>query len=167
MLDLSRFLPGHEGVIDVEFGVQVGVDIHFADVVKEVEVKVVHLALLQLFVEDLLHLVHVGQIVTGKFIGQIEAVPGILPQNSAHYELGIAVVVAPCGVVVVDACLHSPGDHAGGFVLVDNADVAADGGQTHTAKAQGGQLQVLELLVDHGLSSFPLTNVNWDAIIAL
>ena len=121
---------------------------------EEVEVKVVHLALLQLLVKDFLHLVHVGQVVAGKFGGQKEAVPGVFLQNPAHDGLRIAGVVAPGGVVVVDPRLHGLGPQLGGLFLIwlgiiGVGVVSGHGGQAHAAKAQGGELSVLKLLVNH------------------
>ena len=109
----------------------------------------VHLALLELLLEDLLHLGHVGQVVAGKFVGNVEFLSGIPGQGLAQRQLGVAVVVAPGGVVVVHAAGHGLVHHLEGSRLVHLGVVPVNDGQTHTAHAQGGQLQILKLFVDH------------------
>ena len=68
-LDPARGLLLLEVGIDAVLGVQIGVDVHFADVVKEVEIEIVHLALFQLLLENLFHLAHVVQAVAGELGG--------------------------------------------------------------------------------------------------
>ena len=65
MPDAAVLLLLHQVVMDAVPGVQVGVDVHLAHIVEEIEVKVVHLALFQLRFEDLLNLRHIGQVVAG------------------------------------------------------------------------------------------------------
>ena len=149
VLDAAIGLLGGEVGIDAVLGVQVGVDVHFADIVEEVEVEVVHLALLQLLLEYLLHFAHVVQVVARELGGQIEALPGILGQGAAHRQLGLAAVVAPGGVVVVDAVLHGVVHHLLSGGLVDLSVLPLQHRQAHGAQAQGGQPDVLKLLVDH------------------
>ena len=81
--DAAVFLLLQQVVQNAVLGIQVGVDVHLAHIVEQVKVKVVHPALLQLFLEDLLYLAHVAQIIAGEFVGQIELVPGIGGQSPA------------------------------------------------------------------------------------
>ena len=67
--------------------VQVGVDVHFADVVKQVEVEIIHSALLQLLFKYLLYLGHIGQVIAWKLGGQIKALPGVFLQRPANGQL--------------------------------------------------------------------------------
>ena len=91
--------------------VQIGVDIHLADVVEQVEIKIFHLAFFQLAREDFLYLRHVGQIIAREFAGQIKALPGMLFQSLTDDRLGMAVVVAPGRIVIVDALRHGVVHH--------------------------------------------------------
>ena len=153
--DAAVLLLLHQVVIDAVLGVQVGVDVHLAHVVEQVEVEVVHLALFELFLEDLLHLGHVGQVVAGEFVGNVEFLPGIPGQSLAQRQLGVAAVVAPGGVVVVHAAGHGLVHHLKGGRLVHLGVVPVNDGQAHAAHAQGGQLQILKLFVDHWYYPFP------------
>ena len=133
--DAAVSLLLHEIVIDAVPGVQIGVDVHLAHVVEEIEVEVVHPALLQLLLEDLPHPGHVGQVVAGELVRQIEAVPGVFGQRPAHHQLGVAVVIAIGGVVVVDPVGHGVVHHGLGGGLVDAGVVPVQDGQAHAAHA--------------------------------
>ena len=68
--DLSLFLhlpEERDGVVFLL--VHVAVDVEFAHVVKEIEVEIIDLALLELFGEDLLMLAEVAEVVTGELGG--------------------------------------------------------------------------------------------------
>ena len=135
--------------------VQIGAHVALVYVVKEVEVEVVHAALLQLLLEDGLHPVRpdVGHVVAGEFGGQEPALPRITGQHAAHHPLGIAVVIAIGRVKVVGPPLHGQGHHLGHRRLVHVAvPTAGQQRQPHAAEAQHGQAQVLKVLVDHGMS---------------
>ena len=118
---------------------------------EEVEVEVLHLTFLQLGLEDLRHLVHVGQVVAGEFVSQIEALPGVGGQRLADGQLRVAAVVAPGSIVVVDAVRHGVGYHLLHRRLVYLVVLPIHHRQTHAAHAQGGQLQILKCFIDHGL----------------
>ena len=60
MADTAAPLLLHQIVVDAVLRVQVGVDVHLTDVVEEIEIKIVHPALFQLLLKNLLHLGHVG-----------------------------------------------------------------------------------------------------------
>ena len=153
--DAAVLLLLHEIVKDAVLGVQVGVDVHLAHVVKQIEVEIIHPALFQLLLKDLPYLGHVGQVIAGELVSQIEPVPGVLGQGLSHHQLGIAAVVAPGGVVVVHPAGHGLVHQSGGRRLVHLGVVPVHDGQAHTAHTQGGQLQVLKFFVDH--MSLPLS----------
>ena len=94
--------------------------------------KVFRLAFLQLPFKNFPHLAHVGKVIAGEFVGQIEAVPGVAFQDPAYDRLGVSAVVAPGGVVVVDAALHGPGDELGGLHLVDGGGIAWESAYTQS-----------------------------------
>ena len=150
MADAAVFLLGQQVVIGAVLGVQVGVDVHLAHVVEQVEVEVLHLAFLQLLLENLLHLAHVGQVVAGELGGQVELLPGMAGQGLAHHQLGVAVVVAPGGVVVVDAPGHGLVHHGKSGGLVNFGIVPIHHRQAHGAHAQGGELYILKIAINHG-----------------
>ena len=142
--------------------VQIVVDVQLAHVVDEIEIEMIRLAFFQLLFEDLFHLVHVAQVVAREFAGQIKAVPGIFFEHPPHDQLGVAVVVAPGGVVIVDALLHGIGHHGLHLRFVDMLRFAVQQGQPHAAHAQGGELQPLKVLVDHVflLYGFPAAGID-------
>ncbi len=120
--------------------VQVGVDVHLAEVVKQVKIKVIHAALLELPFKNLLYLGHIGQIVSGELIREIEAVPGVLGQGLSQRGFRIAGMITPGGVVVIDAVGHGIVHQLLGGGGVNSGVVALQHGQAHSAHAQGGQL---------------------------
>ena len=86
--------------------VYIVVDVHLAHVVEEIEVEVVRLALLQLRLKDLFHLVHIGKVVAGELAGKIVAAARVPRKELARDALRFAVVIPPGGVVIVDAAAH-------------------------------------------------------------
>ena len=75
-------------------------------------------------------------------------------ERLADGDLGVAAVIAPGGIVVVDALFHGIVDHLVDRALVDLGVVAAYDRQTHGAHAERRELEPLEILVQH-VSSFP------------
>ena len=153
MADAPVFLLGQHIVQNTVLGVQVGVDVQLTHVVDQIKVEIVHPALFQLLLKDLLYLIHVCQVVAREFIRQIKALPGILSQDLPHGSFRVASMVAPGGVVVVHPVGHGPGGHLGRRRGVHCGIVPILYGQAHTAHAQGGQFQILKSFVDHCNSS--------------
>lgn len=120
--------------------VEILIDVQLADIVDRIEVKILHAAFFKLFLEDLLDFVHVGQVVAGKLVGQIKAFPWIRGQRASHGKLRLSAVVAPGGVVIVDAALHGAGDHFVDQLLIHARIVAVDHGQPHGAHAERRKL---------------------------
>ena len=87
MADAAIALLRHQIIIGAVLGIQVGVDIHLAHIVEQIEIKVIHTAFLQLFFKDFFRLAHVAQTVARKLGGQVEAVARILDQQLAHHQL--------------------------------------------------------------------------------
>lgn len=78
MFDPPVFLLLHQiGVDTVLFVIQIGVDIHLADIVHKIEVKILHLQFLKLSLEYLLHLVPIRRVIAGELGRDIKAVPRI------------------------------------------------------------------------------------------
>ena len=62
----------HQIIVDSIFRIQIGVYVHLAHIMEQVEVKIFHLAFLQLCFKDFFHLVHIGQVISREFGGEIE-----------------------------------------------------------------------------------------------
>ena len=90
-------------------------------VVEQIKVKVFHPAPLELCLKDFFYLIHVGQVVAGELVRQIKAVPGVPAQCFAQGGFGIAVVITPGGVKVVDALFDGVVYHLFHGGLVDLA----------------------------------------------
>ena len=153
MADAARGFLLHQIVVDAVLGVEVGVDVHLADVVEEVEVKILDAALFQLFFKNGFHHVHVGKVVAGKLGGEEELLAGMARKRLAHHQFGISAVIAPGGVEVVDAVRKGIVHHGKRRRLVDLRVVSIRHGQAHAAKAEGGELHILKIPVDHGNTS--------------
>ena len=97
-------------VCTVSVIVQIMVDVHLAHIVEQVEIKIVHLAFLQLFLKNLFHLAKVGEVVSRELRRQIKILPRIFLQRLAHDCLGMSVVISPCSVIIIDPMLHRIAD---------------------------------------------------------
>ncbi len=140
MADAAVFFLFQQIVADSVFRVEIGVDIPLVDIVEQVEVEVGRLAFLQLPLEDFFHLVHVGEVVAREFAGEIIALSGIPVQIFSGHQLGIAAVVPPCRVEVVDAVLIGIVNHLRGSGFVHFAVFSLQHGQAHHAKPKAGKL---------------------------
>ena len=140
MADTAVLFLLQQVVQNAVFGVQVGVDVHLAHIAEEIEVEVIHPALLQLFFKDLPHLAHVAKVIAGKLVGQVEFVPGIGGQSLADGQLRCAGVVGPGSVIVVYASLHSQGHHFLHGGLVYHSIIPIYNGKAHAAQPQVGEL---------------------------
>ena len=147
--DAAVFLLLHEIVVDAVLRVEILLDVQLAHVVEQVEIKILHAAFLELLLKDLLDLRHVAEVVAGEFCGQIVALARVGRERLAHGELGVAVVIAPRRVVIVDAVFHRVGDHVLQLRGVDVVIALFRVRQAHAAKAQPRQLFLLKCFVDH------------------
>ena len=107
---------------------------------EEIEVKIADPAFLELPLEDLFDLAHVGEVVARELGRQIELLAGVFCQRPAHHQLRIAGMVAPGGIVVVDAVGHGAVHHRGGGRFVDFGVVPIHDGQPHGAHPEGGKV---------------------------
>ena len=130
--------------------VQVLLDVQLAHVVQQVEVEVVDSASLELLGEDPLVLSEVRNVVARELVGKVERIARVAGQRPPEDALGVAAVIAPGGVIVVDAVLVGVVDHLEGRCLVDGRVVAIDDRQAHGTEPEGGELEVLEVVVLHG-----------------
>ena len=79
MTDTPILLLLHEvGIGAVLFLVQIGVDIHFANIVEEIEIEIIDSALLQLLFENLFDPAEIGKVVPGEFTREIKTFARIL-----------------------------------------------------------------------------------------
>ena len=144
-----RLLLDQIGVSAVFFVVEIGIDVHLAYVVEEVEIEVVHAAPFELRLEDLLRLPHVGKVIPGELACKIKFVARVGGQNAPDARLRFPVVVAPCGVEVVDAVRDGIVEHLRRQPFVHLAVVAVQNRQAHRAEPECRQLFALKLPVDH------------------
>ena len=139
MTNPAGLLLLHQILENPVFFVQIRVDIHLADVVEQIEIEIPHLTFFQLFFKDLAHFSHIGQIVSREFVRQIKRFPGISLQRPSHHQLGLAVVVSPGGVEIVDSMGDSVVHHPLRRRFIDPGIVSVDNGQAHGPHSQGGQ----------------------------
>ena len=134
--------------------VEILLDIHLAYIMEEIKIKILHPALLQLFLEYLFYLVHIGKIVSGEFIRKIEALSRICAQRLAHRQLRIAAVIPPRGVVVIYALFHGIRHHLFHLVIVDFSVVTVEHRQSHRAHSERRKLFPLKILIYHSSLRF-------------
>mgnify|MGYP003310873999 CR=1 FL=1 len=91
----------------------------FVDVVQQIEIKILHAALLQLPFEDIRHIICRRDLMAGELVRQIEALPRIILQNLPDDSLRLAGVIGPGGIEVVDALPDGGVGHGRGQFLVD------------------------------------------------
>ena len=140
-------------VHDAKLGVKVLVDILLAHVVDEVEVKELHPRLLELLLEDLLDLVHIVDVVTGELGRDHELIASVAVKRDTHGNLGLAIVVTPCGVEIVHATIERVVNHLVDGILVDLGIVVIDHRQAHGPKPERGELLALKVLIQHRKAS--------------
>ena len=87
MTDPSVFLLLQQILADTVPGIQIGVYIHLADIVKKIKIKIFYAAFFQLLFKNLLYLIHIGEIVSRKLIGQKKAVSGIAAKGLSQDPL--------------------------------------------------------------------------------
>ncbi len=134
-------------------GVEVLLDVGLADVVDEVVVEVPRAGLLELLLEDLLGVPHVGHVVSGELVGEEVAVPRVFGERLAHDGLGVAAVVAPCGIVVVYPLFHRLVDERVDLLLNGFRIVAVRDRKAHRAECELGDPVPFEIGIYHPLSS--------------
>ena len=125
-------------IIDSVLRVQVCADVHFAYIVEEIKVEILHAAALQLFFKNFLYFGYVCQIITGEFIGKIERIPRIGTQRISHHDLRAAVVIPVSRVKIIDAMFDGVCDHFFHSGYVDVGENAVDNRQTHRAHTECG-----------------------------
>ena len=147
MLDAALLLLLNEIVHDAPLGILVHMDGILIDVVQQVEIKIVHLTLLQLLLKDVGGVVGLRHHVAGELGGQTEALAGVLFQTCTHHRLGHVLHIGPRGIVIVDAVGHGVIHHLLRLGRVDLPILQHR--QAHGAKAQHRKLRSLEITIDH------------------
>ena len=77
MSDSSVFLLLHQVSVYAVLFIQIFVNIHFTDIMEQIEIKVFDAAFFKLFLEDFLNLRHIGKIIARKLRRQIILFPRI------------------------------------------------------------------------------------------
>ena len=90
MLDSAPLFLLNEVVHDAPAGILVDMDGVFIDVVLQVEVKILHLTLLQLL-KDFGGVIVLRQHMAGELGRQIKALQRVLFQTGAHHRLGLVL----------------------------------------------------------------------------
>ena len=68
---------------------------------------------------------------------------------SMAHNFGIAFVITPGSVIVVNTLFHEGADHFAGSNLVHNGIISVDQGETQTAHAKPGDTQFVKNTLDH------------------
>ena len=125
MTDAAVLLLLQKIVDDSPAGIGIRLDGLLVHIVQQVEVEILHAALLELLLKDGSGVVAVADLVAGVFGGQIEALAVKVLQHPADDPLGHAAVVGIGGVEIVDAVVHGIADHVRRGFLVDVRRAAA------------------------------------------
>ena len=126
----------------------------FADVVQQVEVEILHPALFQLILKNLLRhhgLDALDVLVAGELVRQVPALARIAPQGCADRVLRFAAVVGVGRIEIVDAGGHGRVHHPVQLRLIDRA--VRPERQAHCAEAERRQFFPLKFVVQHGKPS--------------
>ena len=154
MTDAAPLLLLHKVIHDAPPRIVVHADGVFIDVVQQIKIKVLHLALFQLLLKNIRRIVALRHHVAGKLCGQIKAFSGMLFQAGAHHRLRMILHIRPCGIEVIHSMVHGVVHHGLRQCGIDLSVLQHR--QTHGAKAQHRQLYSLKVPVDH-LISLPIT----------
>ena len=71
----------------VFFIIQISINIHLADIVEQIEIKMINLTFLKLLLKNLFCLSEISKIVSREFCRQIKLVSGIFLQRISHDDL--------------------------------------------------------------------------------
>ena len=115
----------------------------------QIKIEILNAAFLELILEHGGGVVGFAELMAGEFCRQIEALPRMAGQRAPHDQLGQPAVIGIGGVEIVHALLDGRIDHLIDLFFVDRA--VGQRGQTHRAKAQLGELQILKGTVNHGM----------------
>ena len=149
MTDAAVLFLLQEIIQDTELRIQVLIDIHLADIMEQVEIKIPSSCLLQLFFKNLLYFRHVGKVIAGELVCQIIAVPRILRQSFPQHGLGVPAVISPCGIIIIDSCSHCLVYHSERLLPVNTAVIPVCNRQPHRAETKPGQFHSLKVSVNH------------------
>ena len=149
---LALFLHLQKELGEAGAVIEILVNVQLAHVVIQIEVKIVSLALLELLIEDLLVLAEVGQIVSRELACQIEAAPVVFRKSLSDDCLAVTCMIAPCGVEIVDTVRHSVIDHLLHSLRIRSGIITVYTRQSHAAKAEARQFQVLKIVIIHVFS---------------
>ena len=147
MLNSAQSFLFNKIVNDSPAGISIGGVGILADIVQQVEVKILHAAFFQLLGKDCRRIIAVADLMAGILGGKIIAVPGELVQDLPDNHLGHAAVIGIGGVKIIDALLQRIAHHFLRPCLVDAS--VSPGRQTHGAEAETRELLSLKFTIDH------------------
>ena len=118
----------------VPLRVAVDIDGGFADVMEEIEVKILDLTFFELFFKNFGRVIGIGVLVSRVFAGQIIAVSWVFAQNASSDDFGHTAVIGVSRIEVIDAILDGIVEDRRGVVFVDGAVWQC--GQAHHTEAE-------------------------------
>ena len=154
MLNTSVLLLLHEIVINSMFFIQILVNIHLTYIMEQVKIKIIHLTFLKLFLKNLFHFRHISKVITRKFRRKIKGLSRILLQKPSHNQFGIAAMIPPCSIVIINSMFHSVGNHLFCRRLINLRILSSNNRKTHCSHPKRRQLHTLKIFVNHYPFSF-------------
>ena len=140
VLDPAFLALPREILQDTPAGIHVVVEAVLADVVVEIEVEIIHAALLELAPEGAGGVEGAAVLVARELVGEHPGLAGIARKGLADDGLGVAVMVGKGRVEVVDAVADGVVDHLRDGVTVDA--LVGERREAHRPEAQCGYLLV-------------------------
>ena len=126
----------------------------FIHVVQQIEIEIVHAALLQLLFENGGGIIVADDLVAGIFGGQIIGRAGIFLQDFSDHDFGKAVVIGPGGIKIVDALCKCLGKHLSSCGFVHYTFSVGNHGKTHTSQTQGREFFAFKIFINHSFTPF-------------
>ena len=154
MTDAAPLLLLHKVIHDAPPRIVVYTNGILINIVHQIKIKVLHLALFQLLLKNVRRIIGLRHHVAGKLCGQIKAFSGLFLQAGAHHRLRMILHIRPCGIEVIHSMVQGVVYHALRQCGIDLSVLQHR--QTHGAKAQHRQLYSLKVPVDHRVS-LPIT----------
>ena len=154
MPDAPAPLLLHKILDDAPTGIQIGGQGIFAHVVQQIEIKILHAALLQLPLEYRGRIVRFADLMAGILAGKQERFPRMLFQAAPEDQFRFAIVIGIRGIKVIHAVFQRVVHHLFRLRLVHLAGAIAQKRKPHGPKAEQGNPFPLKIAVSHGNSPF-------------
>ena len=147
----ALFFHLDEVVADAVLRIEICIDIFLADIVEQIKIKILRLAFFELLVEDFFYLRHIGKVVAGELVREKIAFSAVTGERLAECYLAQSVMVAPCGIKIINAAFYRFVHHVANSAQVGLFGVVAFTGQTHCTEAERGNLNILKIIENHFL----------------